>query len=236
MLNAVIIDDERHCIETVVWKLNEYCSSVKILGQFQKSIEALDFIKKTPNVDILFMDIEMPNINGFEMLKFIDTQNTKIVLTTAYEKYALDALKMHVYDYLLKPIDQLELIKLVSSIENENDLRKSPTSAKKVISISTQESIEFVLPQEILFCQAHSNYCMIHFVNKRKKMASKTLKDIEAQLADFSFFRTHQSYLINLNYVKEIRKSDNSSLILSDDTSIPITKLKRLELIELMNT
>ncbi|MBK9552697.1 MAG: response regulator [Saprospiraceae bacterium] len=132
MLNAVIIDDERHCIETLVWKLNEYCSSVKILGQFQKSIEAIDFIKKTPNIDILFMDIEMPNINGFEMLKFIDTHNVKIVLTTAYEKYALDALKMHVYDYLLKPIDQLELIKLVNNIEQEHNLRKLPVNAKRL--------------------------------------------------------------------------------------------------------
>lgn len=236
MLNAIIIDDERHCIETLAWKLTEFCPGVSILGQFQKGIDAIEYLKKNPYPDIVFMDIEMPNINGFEILKLIDTSQIKVVLTTAYEKYALDALKMHVYDYLLKPVDPVELVNLIKSVENRLEDKRSYTGTKKVISISTQESIEFIMPQEILFCQAHSNYCMIHFVNKRKKMTSKTLKDFEAQLSDFSFFRTHQSYLINLNYVKEIRKNDIGILILTDDTKIPITKVKKLELIEILSS
>lgn len=236
MLKAVIIDDEKHCIETLAWKLTEYCPSVDIAGRFQKSVDAIEFLKKALGIDILFMDIEMPNINGFELLKFIETNKFKLVITTAYEKYALDALRLHIYDYLLKPVDPLELIRLVKNVEAEKETKKLHRGSKKVICISTQESIEFVMPQEILFCKAHSNYCMIHFVNKRKKLTSKTLKDFEAQLAGFSFFRTHQSYLINLNYVKEIRKNDAGTLVLSDDTIIPITKVKRLELIDLMNS
>ena len=235
MLNAIIIDDERHCIETLAWKITEFCPGVNISGQFQKGIDAIEYLKKNPHPDIVFMDIEMPNINGFDILKLIDTSQIKVVLTTAYDKYALDALKMHVYDYLLKPIDPIELVNLIKTLEETVEDKKPMTNAKKVISISTSESIEFILPQEILFCQAHSNYCMIHFVNKRKKMTSKTLKDFEAQLSEFSFFRTHQSYLINLSYVKEIRKNDIGILILSDDTKIPITKMKKLELLEILS-
>lgn len=233
-MRALIIDDENHCIESLAWKLQEYCHEVEVLGKFQSPVAAMEFLQDNI-IDIIFLDIEMPKITGFDLIKLHENHSAKIVLTTAFEKYALAAIKAGVFDYLLKPIDHLELIDLINRIKKsvtESDITfKSP---RRVISIATQESIEFALPEEILYCQAQSNYSIVHFKNKRQKMISKTLKEFEIQLEGFNFFRTHQSYLVNLKYVKAIKKNDFGQLVLIDDTEIPITKVKKMKLLELM--
>ncbi len=248
MIKAILIDDEEHSLATLQWKIEKFCPEVEIIGQFSDSEEGLTFLQEhTP--DILFLDIEMPRLNGFEVLEAYGKEVLfDVIFTTAYDEFGIRAIKFSALDYLLKPIQNQELQAaiakhkqkkahhispnqldvLFSNIEEEKRGGRSPH-----IALSTKESIEFIRPEEIVACSSDSNYTNVFLLDGRKKLISRTLKDFEDLLKDYHFFRIHHSHLINLNYIREFIRADGGYIIMENKMNFPVSRSRREALLEL---
>lgn len=246
MINAVIIDDEQHSIETLRWKLENYCPEVSVVASFDNPADGVLYLKEN-DTDLVFLDIEMPRLNGFDVLEELGPDiNFDIIFTTAYDSFGIRAIKFSALDYLLKPIQNKELKdaivkhqnktgKGVHSIQVESLLTNVQAEKKGKagrIALASKENIEFVDPNEIIVCVASSNYTEIHLREGQKRMISKTLKEFEELLAPFNFHRPHQSYLVNLSRVKEYRRGDGGYLIMENKMQVPVSKNKKEELFD----
>ena len=232
-LKVAIVDDELHCIETLKYDLeNSFSDKVDVLFECNNSVNCVENLNSI-KPDVMFIDIEMPGLNGFELLKVIEPRNTKIVFTTAHTRHAIEAIDFKPEAYLLKPIDLEDLGQVIDKLLSE----KRPSSDKGIsdkLAISTTEDIELVKHSDIVYARASNNYTEIHTANGSSKLISKTLKFVSAQLPDTIFFRVHKSYLINLNHIQKYRKSDGGILIMSDETEIPVSSDKKEELLLLI--
>ena len=208
MIKAILVDDEKHSVATLAWKIEKFCPDVEITHQFTDSSEALAHIKDHPP-ELLFLDIEMPRLNGFELLEELEHPTPfEVIFTTAYDEFGIRAVKANALDYLLKPVQNQELKAAIEKYKAkkqiDNKILFSNKKDKKInstkIALATKESIEFVLPEEIILCSSDSNYTMIHLTDGRKKLISKTLKDVEKWLQSHGFFRAHNSHLVNLQH------------------------------------
>ncbi len=240
-LKAVIIDDEEHCIETLLWQLETYCPSVETVRSFRNPVECLKFLMYH-DIDLLFLDIEMPVLNGFDLLNALPKKDFGLIFTTAYDEFAIKAIKHRAIDYLLKPIDRIELENAVeTAIGHKKDLelrlselmKDMDTSSK--IAVNTNNGVELLDPEEIMRCESDSNYTHIYFSNGKKLTVSRPLKEIEEQLMSDTFVRVHQSHLVNFKCVKKYIKGSSGHLVLDDDTEIPVSRRKRHELLERIN-
>lgn len=238
MITAIIIDDEPYSCESLVSLLERYCPEVKILDICYSGADALKAIaEQTPT--LIFLDIEMPHMNGFEMLQQLRAINFSIIFTTSYDQYAIKAFKFSALDYLLKPVDSDELQAAVKKVlHNANDavpqqiemlLHKltHPTIAVNKIAIPTIEGLSMVLIESIISCSSESNYTEFHFKNKKKIIASRTLKEIEEMLVDYSFLRVHHSHLVNLNEVEKYVRGDGGYLVMSDGSHIDVSRSRK---------
>ncbi|MEZ5040678.1 MAG: LytTR family DNA-binding domain-containing protein [Saprospiraceae bacterium] len=242
-VNAIILDDEKHSVATLAWKLNKFCPDVAIVAQFTDAPEALEYLQ-TNTPDLLFLDIEMPRLNGFELLEELkDPISFDVILTTAYDEFGIRAVKANVLDYLLKPIQTQELKAAVEKHRQKrgrqmevvaSNLPEEPQSKKTRIALATKESIEFVEPDAIILCSSDSNYSMIYLTNGRKKLISRTLKDVEEWLAPHGFFRVHHSHLVNLNHIKEYIRSDGGYLVLSNGQTLPVARNRKEDLLNML--
>lgn len=244
MINAVIIDDEKHSVETLNWKLERCCSEVKVVAKFTNSVQGLKYLQQNPP-DLLFVDIEMPRLNGFELLEQLEEVPFDVIFTTAYDEFGIRAIKFSALDYLLKPIQNEELKKAVEKFSKKNshslstsqlevlfsNIKEEQNGKSGKIALATKESIEFVFPDEIIACTSDSNYTLIHLKGGRKKLISRTLKEFEDLLREFKFFRTHHSYLVNLSHVKEFVRADGGYLVLTNQMHIPVARSKREDLL-----
>ena len=244
MIRAVLIDDEEHSIETLVWKIDNYCENVDVVATFCDPLEGLNFLN-TNAIDLLFLDIEMPVLNGFDLLQKVDKVDFDIIFTTAYDEYGIRAIKYSALDYLLKPVETEELSQAVEKFERKqspailpqqlevlfDSLRRDQNSNQK-IALSTKESIELVRPQDIILCESDNNYTMV-FLQGRKKLISKTLKEFEELLVPHHFYRSHQSYLINIDHIKEYIRQDGGYIKMSNDMSVPVSRNKKEGLLKL---
>ena len=248
MINAVIIDDETHSIETLKWKLENYCPDVIVKASFENPAEGIVYLKNNPP-HILFLDIEMPMLNGFDVLEELGSDLPyHIIFITAYDNFGIQAVKFSALDYLLKPVQNKELKdaidKHLKKVEQKHpaaqiDLLLQNISAEKKgkvgkIALASKESIEFVDPYEIICCEANSNYTNVYLAEGRKRVISKTLKDFEDMLSPFQFFRPHNSFLISLKKVKEFIRGDGGYLVMENKMKIPVSKNKREELMDLL--
>ncbi len=245
MIKAVIIDDERHSVETLSLKLEKFCPEVAIAAQFTNSVEGLNYLRNNPP-DLLFLDIEMPRLNGFELLEKLEEVPFDVVFTTAYDEFGIRAIKFSALDYLLKPVQGEELKKAVerhtrksrqplSSSQLEvlfSNIREEQRGRPGKIALATKETIEFVFPNDIVACSSDSNYTMVYLMDGRKKLISKTLKEFEDLLTEFSFFRIHHSHLANLNHVKEFVRADGGYLIMANKMTLPVSRSRREELLK----
>ena len=243
-LRAIIIDDEIGSIDSLVWDLEQFSKDIKIIGKTQIPVEGIELIKNL-SPDLIFLDISMPGMNGFELLESIEDVTFNVVFTTAFDQYAIDAFKANAVDYLLKPVlpeeieRVIEKLKLNSGTNNlqENlkvflDEFQSKNESYNTIALPTFEGLEFVDISEIIRCESSSNYTYIHQKNEKPILISKTLKDVEKMLSNQGFIRIHQSHLVNITSIKKYLKGKSGSLILKDGSVIPVSRSKKGDFLE----
>lgn len=237
-MKAVLVDDEDHCLETLSWQLKTYCPDIELLKAFQNPVECLKYLMYH-DVDLLFLDIEMPVLNGFDLLNALPKKDFGLIFTTAYDEFAIKAIKHRAIDYLLKPIDRDELENAVrAAIQNKEDLELRLSELMKDLdldtsskmAINTNSGVELINPEEIIRCESDSNYTHIYMSEGRRLMVSRTLKEIEEQLDNDSFVRVHQSHLVNFKCVKKYIKGASGHLLLKDETEIPVSRRRRHDL------
>lgn len=245
MIHAIILDDEKHSVATLAWKLEKFCPEIEIVKQFTDSMEALEFIKENPP-DLLFLDVEMPRLNGFEVLEELPQPVPfEVILITAYDEFGIRAVKANVLDYLLKPIQNQELKASIEKFKQKKELENSEqktitstiddsTTKSNRIALATKESIEYVLPKDIILCSSESNYTMIYLEGGRKKLISRTLKDVETWLQDHGFYRVHNSHLVNLSHIKEYVRTEGGYLLLSDGRTLPVARNRKEKLLKML--
>jgi two-component system, LytTR family, response regulator len=248
MIKAVIIDDEQHSIDTLKWKLENYCPEVQVAAAFDSPADGIVFLKKTPP-DLLFLDIEMPMLTGFDVLEELGRDiSFDIIFTTAYDNFGIRAVKFSALDYLLKPVQNKELKEAIDkhvrktqrkvSAEQIDVLLSNVHEEKRgkvgKIALASKEIIEFVDARDIICCEANSNYTNVYMEEDRKRVISKTLKEFEDMLVPHQFFRPHNSFLINLNRVREFVRGDGGFLVMENKMKIPVSKNRREELLDLL--
>ena len=243
MIKAILVDDEKHSLATLAWKLEKFCPDVEVVAQFNDPMEALQHLQKDPP-DLLFLDIEMPRLNGFEVLEELGEELPfEVIFTTAYDEFGIRAVKVNALDYLLKPIQNQELKEAIEKYKRKSskpvevlfsNKKEEPTALPGRIALATKESIEFVTPDEIILCTSDSNYTMVYLTDGRKKLISRTLKDVEEWLEPYNFFRAHHSHLVNLRHIKEYVRADGGYLLLSNKMTLPVARNRKDELLKLM--
>jgi two-component system LytT family response regulator len=245
MIRAIIVDDEVHCVEMLAWQLEKYCPQVQVIATCPSGMEGIAAIReKKP--DLVFLDIEMPRMNGFEMLQALPKIDFDIIFTTAYDQFAIRAIKFSALDYLLKPIDKDELRASLDKIkENPNQLISTQQlnmllsnlhqvhNGLQKIALPTLEGYEMVMSEHIVRCESDSNYTLIYLKNNSKTIVSKTLKEVEELLEGHHFFRVHHSHLINLNEIKKYVKGDGGYLVMSDNSTVSVSRSKKDALLKL---
>ncbi len=249
MIKAVIIDDERPSIETLKWKLENYCPEVAVEAAFDNPAEGVNYLKSNAP-DLLFLDIEMPMLNGFDVLEELGRDLPfDIIFTTAYDNFGIQAVKFSALDYLLKPVQNKELKEAVEKhlhktqrrIPSEqidvlfNNVQAERKGKRARVALASKESIEFVDPNDIVLCIASSNYTEVYLNSGAKRLISKTLKEFEDLLAPYAFFRPHHSHLVNLNRVREFVRGDGGYLIMENKMQVAVSKSKREELLTLLS-
>lgn len=239
-LKTILIDDEPDCINLLKFELNQHCPQVEVVGTFNSSTKALNEIELL-NPDLIFLDIEMPVMNGFELLQKLMPIRFNIVFVTAYNQFALKALKVSALDYLVKPFDITELVEAVAKAEKnihptqhqlENMQREMKGTATSKIAIPGQNGVTFIEINDIVFAEASNNYTKLILLNKQQHIISKTLKDVQDVLEARQFLRVHRQYIINLNHVKQFFRGDNMYVVMDNGENIPVARSQKDKLVE----
>lgn len=242
MIKALLIDDEPLCLDVLENDLKNHCPEVKVLKKCNSAKEGLKAIKEY-KPDLIFLDIEMPWMNGFEMLEVLDNIDFDVIFTTAYDQFAVQAFRISAIDYLLKPIDKKDLLAAVQKVlrkkeptlsKNQLDVlmdNMTPSNKSHRIALPNKLGFEFVLIKHILYCEADGNYTRFFMENKKKKLISRPMKEVEKMLSDFNFCRIHNSYLINLNQTQRYVRGDGGYVEMMDGTVLNVARSKKEELI-----
>ncbi len=246
MIKAIIVDDEQNCVEMLEWLLKTYCPMVNIVAMCNSGEQGIEAIHKH-RPDLVFLDIEMPKMNGFAMLEKFDELFFDVVFTTAYNKFAIKAFRYSALNYLLKPVDPEDLQMTVKKLEDKKtavgkdqlnlllENMKNLANPVQRIALSTGDGLIFVNTADIMYCQAESNYTNVVLTNKNKILVAKTLKDIDETLSGKDFFRVHNSFLININQIKKFVRGDGGYIVMNDDTQITIARSKREEFFDMFS-
>ncbi|WP_405292554.1 LytR/AlgR family response regulator transcription factor [Algibacter sp. Ld11] len=238
-LSSIIVEDEETSREILKNYLKKYCPNVVILGEASNVEEALVLIRNN-DLDLVFLDVEMPYGNAFDLLDKVGDVNFETVFVTAYNHYAIEALNAHASYYLMKPISIDELIKAVDYVAEikikENALQDEilvpkTNSITGKITIPQLDGFEVLETADILYCKADDNYTEIYLSNNKKKLVSKTLKYFEDALSNSGFVRVHKSYLVNVNEVVKYLKGKGGSVLLSNGKEIMVSASKKAHLL-----
>jgi two-component system LytT family response regulator len=233
-LRTILVEDEQISRDILRNYIGKYCPNIELIGEASNIQEAYELIQKN-ELDLVFLDVEMPFGNGFDLLEKVENRTFETIFVTAYDHYAIEALNNQATYYLLKPISIDELIKsvaLVSEIKEKEDqlqntiLQPKTTIVSGKITIPVQDGFEVVNVEEIVFCKADDNYTEIHFSNS-KKLVSKTLKHFEEVLKEYPFARIHKSYLVNINAVTKYKKGKGGSVELSNGKEVLVSASKK---------
>jgi len=239
-LRTILIDDEKHNLENLAQLLSRYCTDVEICGMAKSADEGIAMILHE-HPQLVFLDIQMPGKNGFEMLKELNKQDFEVIFVTAFEKFAIEALRFSALDYILKPIDIKVLQDAVvragdrceQQIRNNNlenlvsFLLQQNQKENHRIALSTQKETRFVKPQEIIRCESSNNYTTFYLTDGTKLLVSRAIYEFEEMLTAYGFIRCHQSHLVNKTQVKSLIKTDGESLLLFNGDTIPVSRNKR---------
>lgn len=244
MLNAILVDDEESNISSLKEKMNRHCPQVKIIATCdtaQKAINAINSLQP----DLVFLDIEMPVMNGFLMLQQLNFKNFELIFTTAYDHYAIKAIRFSALDYLVKPI---EIEELKTAINRAEEKKKSLTSNDQLqlllenlaskknkslrIAIPTTEGLQFVKVNDIIYLEANVNYTHIFLSENKKYIVCHTLKDFEEMLSADTFLRIHNSYIINKNFAEKYIRGEGGQVVLTNGTILDVAKRKKAEFLK----
>lgn len=240
-LRTVLIDDEKHCIETLRYELQLNCPEVHIEGTASSGPEGIRLIRDV-HPDLVFLDIEMPGMSGFEMLRQFGETDFDVIFVTAYDQYALQAFRCAATDYLLKPVISEQLKEAVGRVGNRSEeqaitkerldtllynLREGLRAPR--VALSTGRGIDFVEASRIMYCKAESNYTDVILMDGKRYTLSKTLGDVENMLGHLDFFRVHQSYLISMGHMTSYIRDDGGIVVMRDGTRIPVAKRRKEE-------
>lgn len=243
MITAILIDDEQDAIESLAWEIKMFCKDIKVIDSFtnpEEAVSAINYLKP----DCVFLDIEMPKIDGFQLLSHLKYRDFDLVITTAYDNYALKAFKENAIDYLLKPIDNDDLVKVVKKITKNKINKQLGFSLKDLIPPRVQKATKIAIPligkiiflniADITYCKSDGNYTTIFLNNGNSHLYTKKIKDLHELFMSDEIIRVHQSYLVNIKYVKEYVKSEGYYLILENSKTIPVSKPNRAYILEAM--
>ncbi|MBB1286160.1 response regulator transcription factor [Flavisolibacter sp. BT320] len=234
MIQALIIDDEKHSCEALQLLLQDNCPQVEVVGIAYAGEEALVQIQRL-KPQLIFLDIEMPHMTGFQLLERLPVIDFEVIFTTSYDQYAIRAFKFSALDYLLKPVDREELESAVQKVvqkvsakipEQLNILlqKLQQPAAVQRIALPTMQGLELVPIQEIIHCSSQSNYTAFQLKENRCLLVSRTLKEVEEMLSDHAFLRVHHSHLVNLNEVIRYVKGEGGYLVMTDGSTIDVSR------------
>ncbi|NNL32318.1 MAG: response regulator transcription factor [Flavobacteriaceae bacterium] len=242
MINVVIVDDEPMAIQSLSWELTNFSDEINILRTFSDPEDALIFLKdQTP--DCLFLDIQMPTMDGFQFLDRLSNREFAVVITTAYDEYAIKALKHEAIDYLLKPIDTDDLKDTISKIKKYNSRQVgasrleqvlidfNKTQYNKKVTLNADGKLTFLNTDDIIFVESDGNYSTLFLTNKQKMVVTKKLKEVNAILPEQLFFRIHNSYIVNLNKIKEFFKTEGY-VVMESNHRIPVARQRKSDFLE----
>jgi two-component system LytT family response regulator len=245
MLRAIIIDDEINGVELMRYLLKENCPEIEVISFETNPQKAIEQIKKL-KPDVVFLDIEMPIMSGFELLEELKRYSFHVIFTTAYDNYAVKAFKYNTIDYLLKPIIVEELKDAVNKLITKTKEDKGDISIEKLLatikgsqingklSISGLNEIVYVEINNIIRLEADSNYTNVILSDGKKIVSSKTLKEYETMLNPDNFFRAHKAFIINLDHVEKFVKSEGGYIVTKDNFQVPVSREKRQELLAVL--
>ena len=240
MIKALIIDDEPKCISLIQTILEKNCKSIKVSGSAD-SFETAYHLIQEQQPDLLFLDVEMPYGSGLELLERFPVHDFEVIFITAYDRFALPALKAEALDYILKPFTENDLVNSVKKAEQRikdkrivrsKDIISERNLAGKRIALPTMEGLVFINMEDIIRCEASGSYTTFHLLHDRKILVSKNLSDYTEMLEPFDFFRIHASHLINIRFVRKYIKGRGGYVVLEDGTTIDVSARKKLEFID----
>jgi two-component system, LytTR family, response regulator len=242
MLKGVIIDDELKSRESLKILLDDFCDNIEVKAVCENCAQGIEAIK-TYNPDVVFLDIQMHRESGFDLLSQLSTIRFEVIFTTAYSEYAIKAFKVSAIDYLLKPISIDELKKALEKVEKKlngnislrieqlmQNLR--PSSQSNKLALPTIEGLIFIRTEDILYCEASSNYTIFHMTDGKHHVVSRTLKEYDDLLEPHNFFRIHNSYLVNLNSVKMYVRGEGGYVIMNNEKALDVSKRKKQAFLE----
>lgn len=229
-LKSIIIDDQQDFIDLLTETIKSAALPLVVIATANNANDGFLSIRKL-QPDVVFLDVEMPGKSGLELAKELTDRNFDIIFTTSHDKYAVQAFKTDAVDYLLKPVDAVELSKATDRIINKRKekvlLSKVTSTENKKITVSTLDGVLFVEVNKLMHLEADNVYTTLHLDDATKIVASKPLKDFEDRLVNLGFIRIHKSHLINVGFIKKFYKGENAYIVMTDDSIIPVSKTGR---------
>lgn len=242
-MRALLIDDEPDNVQLLALQLSRHCPQVEIVGQYTDSVEGLQAIR-TLKPSLLFLDIEMPVMDGFKLLEKVGEITFQIIFITAYDQYAVKAFRFSALDYLLKPVDTIDLVAAVRKAEQLTKINPAQLdllrqyfppgtmSLPQRIALPNTNGLVFVNLREIIYCESDSNYTRFYLEKGEQYLITKTLGDVQEVLEAQDFVRVHRQYLVNLIHIQKLIKGEGTYLLLSDGKSIPVARQQKAHLLE----
>lgn len=246
MIRAIIVEDEKMSRETLKRMIEKYCPQVDVVAEADGYRMGMDLIRKfTP--DVVFLDIQMPDGSGFRLIEEVKDVDFEVIFTTAFDQFAIKAIKFSALDYLLKPIIPQELIDAVEKLEQKrNEARKSKNidiflenirsrdEGTQKIVLSTADKIHVIQVDDILRCESDNYYTQFYFTDGKRLLVSKTLKENEELLSHHNFIRPHKSHLINVKYIKSFLRQEGGYIVMTDGSKIPVSRRKREKIMDIL--
>ncbi len=247
MIQALIIDDEADGRDTLKMAIEKYCPEVAIQGIYATPEEGLAAIRSL-KPDLVFLDVQMPHMSGFDLLQQVSPISFEVIFVTAHDQYAIKAIRFSALDYLLKPVDVDDLIHAVKKAEERLQHRSSAFQYQSVLNniqfrtgkveklaVPSFDGIDFFNTDDIIYCQADGNYTMLYLKNKQTQLISRNLKDFESLLVESGFCRVHHSSLINMKHIQKYVKGEGGYVILTDNHHVDISRRKKEEFLKLLD-
>lgn len=236
MKTCIIVDDEQDCVDMLAAMIRaKFSDKVTIVGTLTDSRKVGTLISET-NPNIVFIDVEMPHVSGIQLMHSFPEKKFSVVFTTAYDKYALEALRTGATDYLLKPISMDELGEAIDKILQRSENNSFTQLQSQKILLPTTKGSMVVNINDIIRIESNSNYCCFYIVNKPKTVVAKTLKEYEEMLTGSHFFRVHQSHLVNLNYVEYFHPGAEEYVILTNGEQIEVSRRRKAEFLQRLSS